>query len=81
MMIGRRYRIASVEMDAMQMELAAQRKMVVNDDAVVPLGVDGIEQTSAIVDVGVGFAQMQQVDAVFVKESVDGIGFVREKVG
>ena len=63
--------VAAVKVDAVQMKLVAQFKVIVYDDTLQPSLVHSLKQLSALVYLRVGFAKMQQVDAAL-KQTVDG---------
>mgnify|MGYP006969091307 FL=1 len=70
-MVGWNGIVAAVEVDAVQLKLLAQFKMIVYDDTLQPPLVYCLKQLSAFVYLRAGLAKMQQVDAVL-KQAVDG---------
>ena len=70
-MVGWNGIVAAVEVDAVQLKLLAQFKMIVYDDTLQPSLVYSLKQLSALVYLRVGLAKMQQVDTAL-KQAVDG---------
>lgn len=70
-MVGWNGIVAAVEVDAVQLKLLAQFKMIVYDDTLQPSFVYCLKQLSALVYLRAGLAKMQQVDAAL-KQTVDG---------
>lgn len=63
-MVGWNGIVAAVEVDAVQMKLVAQFKVIVYDDTLQPSLVYSLKQLSALVYLRVGLAKMQQVDTL-----------------
>ena len=70
-MVGWNGIVAAVKVDAVQLKLFAQFKVIVYDDTLQPSLVYCLKQLSALVYLRVGLAKMQQVDAAL-KQTVDG---------